>query len=406
MAASSPPRSGQPGARWAAILESEAAPGILLMLCAVAALIVANSPLYVWYDALISTQLSVSLGEAVLAKPLLLWINDGLMALFFLLVGIELKHELLFGHLRSRRQFALPAVAAVGGMVVPAAVYLSLNAADPVARGGWAIPAATDIAFALAIFAMLARGLPAEVKVFLLAIAILDDIGAIVIIAAFYTADLSLVALFVAAGLGGALLVLNRFVRVAAAPFLLVGAALWLATLQSGVHATMAGVLLGLALPLRTGDPDRVPAGYRVEHGIRPWVYFAILPVFALANAGVRLVGTDLAAAVTPMVVGIALGLAVGKPLGIVGFVWLGERLRLVTRPPELPWRVVLGVGCLCGIGFTMSLFIGSLAFEHDPAISLGDERVGILVGSLLATIFATLVLRGRTTPKPTSSSH
>lgn len=369
--------------------------------CATLALIVANSPWHVWYDALVYTPLAVSLGEATLAKPVLLWINDGLMAVFFVLVGIELKHELLSGNLRTRGRFALPAVAALGGMLVPAAIYLAITAGDPVARNGWAIPAATDIAFALAIVAMLARGLPAEFRVFLLTVAIIGDTGAIVVIAVMYSADLSLQALAVAAVLSAVLVALNHWVRRAIAPFVLVGLALWFATLQSGVHSTLAGVLLGLALPLRTDDLDQVSAGYRVEHGIRPWVYFVILPVFALANTGVRLVDISLEALLTPVVIGIALGLCLGKPLGIVGCVWLAERLRLVTRPPSLSWPAIWAAGCLCGVGFTMSLFIGSLAFEHAPGMDLGDERVGILAGSMLSVALAAIALRGQRSADP-----
>ena len=378
---------------WKALQSNEAAPGILLMICAVAALLIANSPLSALYDRLIQTPLAITLGTAGLEKPLLLWINDGLMALFFLLVGIELKHELLFGHLRNRRQIALPAAAAVGGMLVPAAVYLAFNWQDPIARNGWAIPAATDIAFALAIFAMLAKHLPSEVKIFLLAIAIIDDIGAILIIALLYTANLSLLSLLMAAGLTALLFLLNRKVQSSAAPFIIVGTVLWVATLKSGVHATLAGVVVGLMLPLRVKSPDQVSAGYRVEHGLKPWVYFLVLPLFALANAGVNLQGTAIGDVFTPVVLGIAAGLLIGKPLGVMGAVWLAETCLRIKRPALLTWPVVLAVGCLCGIGFTMSLFIGSLAFEHAPSMNLGDERVGILAGSTLSAALAACVL-------------
>lgn len=384
---------------WTSIQSNEAAPGILLMGCAVIALLIANSPLSPWYDQLIQTPLAVTLGDAGLAKPLLLWINDGLMALFFLLVGIELKHELLFGHLRNRKQIALPAAAALGGMVAPALIYLAFNWQDPVARNGWAIPAATDIAFALAVFAMLAKHLPSEVKIFLLAIAIIDDIGAILIIALLYTADLSLTSLLIAGGATAILFALNRKVETSAAPFIIVGAILWVATLKSGVHATLAGVIVGLMLPLKVASPDRVSAGYRVEHGLKPWVYFLVLPLFALANAGVNLQGTGVADIFTPVVLGVAAGLLIGKPLGVVTAVWLAEVLFRVRRPPLLSWPVVLAVGCLCGIGFTMSLFIGSLAFEHAPSMNLGDERVGILAGSTLSALLAGFVLTRTRTP-------
>lgn len=384
--------------RWR--LPPDAVPGVLLLFSCALALIAANSPLAPLYARLIDTELAIILGGASLAKPLLLWVNDGLMALFFLLVGIELKHELSFGHLRSRQERAIPLAAAIGGMLVPALIFLAFNANDPVARNGWAIPAATDIAFALALFAMLARSLPAEVRVFLLAIAIIDDIGAIVIIALLYTADLSPAALMLAGMLSALLLAMNRIGLQRAAPYLLVGAVLWLATLKSGVHATLAGVLVGLALPLRSGDADSVSPGYRVEHGLKPWIYVFVLPVFAFANSGIGLRGLDGAALLSPLILGIAAGLAVGKPLGIVGAVWLGERLGLFRRPQVLNWSRITAVGALCGIGFTMSLFIGSLAFEHAPEMSLADERIGIIAGSLASALLAALLFRFASQPE------
>ena len=390
---------------WRSIQQSDTAPGIGLLVFAAAAMLVANSPLADVYRLLIDTPMVIAIGHAAIDKPLLLWINDGLMALFFLLVGIELKHELLYGHLRRKDQIVFPAAAAIGGMLVPAAIYLSFTAGDPVAANGWAIPAATDIAFALALFAMLARGLPPEVKVLLLAIAIIDDLGAILIIALLYTADISAAALGVAAvaviGVGW----LSRRSVQSGMPYLLLGLVLWVATLKSGVHATLAGVLIGLLLPQRTVSGE-AGIGHAVEHALKPWVLFGVLPVFAFANAGIDFREMTWADATHPVVIGIAAGLALGKPLGVAGGIWVAERLRVVQRPASLTWPVVVAVGALCGVGFTMSLFIGSLAFEHAPEVGLADERLGIVAGSLLSAAVAALLFSlqpKRAEPTPAS---
>lgn len=363
--------------------------GVVLISMTVLALIVANSPLRGWYDLLLSTPVVVAVGAGAIDKPLLLWINDGLMALFFLLVGIELKHELTHGHLRERSARVLPLFAAIGGMAIPALVYLAFNAQDPVTRQGWAIPAATDIAFALALFAMLARGLPAEAKVLLLSIAIIDDVGAILIIATLYTADLGVAALGFAALAVAALFGLRKAHVTAAMPYVLVGLVLWVATLKSGVHATLAGVILGVMLP---GGPSGL--AHKLEHALKPWVLFLVLPVFAFANAGISLADMQLSDLGAPVVLGVLFGLAVGKPVGVLLGVWIADITGAAKRPASLTWPVISGVGALCGVGFTMSLFIGSLAFEHAPAMPLADERLGILLGSVVSAVLAALCFK------------
>ena len=378
-------------ARWRQWQHSDISPGAGLIIFTALAIAVANSPLSTWYAYLIDTPVTVAVGSAAIDKPLLLWINDGLMALFFLLVGIELKHELTRGHLQKKDQIIIPAAGAIGGMLVPAAIYVGMTWGDSVALNGWAIPAATDIAFALALFAMLARGLPPELKVLLLTIAIIDDIGAILIIALLYTADLSIGALVVAGLATAGLVALSRKRVQSGVPYLVIGLVLWVATLKSGVHATLAGVIVGLVLPLNSGL-DRPSLGDRIEHALKPWILFGVLPLFAFANAGIDFREMSMEDLLHPVVIGIALGLAVGKPLGVIGGIALATGLRLAKRPAALTWPRIAGVGALCGVGFTMSLFIGSLAFEHAPAMGLADERLGIVIGSLLSAISAAMI--------------
>ncbi len=381
-----------------AFLRLEAAGGLVLMASAALALIVANSPLAVHYAALLDTPLAVSVGAFGLAKPLLLWINDGLMAVFFFLVGMELKREVLEGHLSSLRQAALPAFAAAGGMLVPAAVYVSLNRADAVAMQGWAIPTATDIAFALGVLALLGKRVPVALKVLLLSIAIFDDFGAIVVIALFYTAKLSLLALAIAAGLTVALAVLNRMRVMRPVAYILIGIALWVAVLKSGVHATLAGVVVAMFIPLRgpEGDASSVPASplRQLEHTLHPWVAFGILPVFAFANAGIAIGGFSIGDIFHPVPLGIAAGLFFGKQIGVLALCWIAIRVRLAALPEGVSWWQLYGTALLCGIGFTMSLFIASLAFESGNSAYLGLERLGILIGSLAAGLLGYLVLR------------
>ncbi len=377
----------------------EAAGGVILLSAAVVAMVIANTPAASAYENLLKTSLELRIGNFGIDKPLILWINDGLMAIFFFLVGLELKREMLEGHMASLRQASLPAFAALGGMAVPALIYAAFNHGNAEALGGWAIPSATDIAFALGVLALLGRRVPTPLKIFLLGVAIFDDLGAIVIIALFYSADMSLLALGVAAGLVLGLLILNRCgVRRPAAYFLL-GVPLWIAVLKSGVHATLAGVVLALFIPVgpsRGGvaTADQPSPLRELEHALHPWVAFGVLPIFAFANAGVPLTGLSFADLIHPVPLGIALGLIIGKPVGIMLMCLLAATLRLTRLPGEVRWSELWGASVLCGIGFTMSLFIASLAFEQRGVNFQGLERVGILAGSLLAGIAGYLVLR------------
>ena len=376
-------------------LRLESAGGLLLMGVTVLAILVANSPLAGAYDAFINLPLEIRAGPLQIAKPLLLWINDGLMAVFFLLIGLELKREVLEGHLSSRREASLPAIAAIGGMAAPAAIYAWLNWDDPAALRGWAIPSATDIAFALSVLLLVGQRVPAALKAFLLSVAIFDDLGAIMIIAAFYATDLSPTMLMASGGLTILLAVLNRSGVTQPAPYFVVGALLWVTLLKSGVHATLAGVLLAMFIPLRV--PGRVGAGsplLRLERALHPWVAFGVLPVFAFANAGVPMSGISAGQLLHPVSLGIVGGLFVGKQLGIMVACWLAVRLGLAALPRDTGWALLYGASLLCGIGFTMSFFIASLAFEAGGGDYLGLERIGILTGSLMAGIAGYLVLR------------
>jgi NhaA family Na+:H+ antiporter len=375
-----------------AFFQHEAAGGVLLVAAAVAALVVSNSPLEWLYDRLLDTPVGVRAGPLALEKPLLLWINDGLMAVFFFLVGLEIKRELLQGELSTFGQAALPAVAALGGMAVPALIYVAINAGDAAALRGWAIPSATDIAFSVGVLALLGPRIPPSLKVFLLALAILDDLGAIVIIALFYTADLHWVSLLLA-GIGTAvLLALNRRGVTRLAPYLLTGVFIWVCVLKSGVHATLAGVVVAIAIPVSARTPGEPTLLEQLEESLHPWVAFAILPLFAFANAGVSLKGLSLGKLVEPVPLGIAMGLFIGKPVGIFGASWLAVVSGLARRPEGAGWVQLLGVGILGGIGFIMSLFIGTLAFS-EPAHA-AQLRLGVLAGSVLSAVAGYLLLR------------
>lgn len=373
-------------------LQSESAGGIILMAAAALALAAANSPLSGSYFAALKI---VALGLSVEH-----WINDGLMAVFFLLVGLEIKREVLDGQLSSWPRRVLPGIGAVGGMAVPALVYCAVNVASPDTLRGWAIPTATDIAFALGVLTLLGSRVPVSLKVFLTALAIIDDLGAVVIIALFYTGGLSLPALGAVALILAALGVLNRLKVLALWPYLLLGAGLWAAMLQSGVHATIAGVLLAMAVPLRAapGKPDDLHSPlHRLEHALAKWVAYGIVPVFGFANAGVSLAGMTPAAMLEPVPLGIAAGLFLGKPVGVFGAVWAAIRFGGAERPDGAGTAQLLGVAVLCGIGFTMSLFIGALAFGGHGA--LGDAvKIGVLLGSVPAALLgaAVLTLGGR----------
>ena len=375
-------------------LESSA--GVLLVLATVFALLISNSPLRPFYDSVLQTEISVAVGRFGIAKPVLLWINDGLMAIFFVLIGLEVKREVLDGELASKEQLLLPAVAALGGFVLPALIYLWFNGDNPGAINGWAIPAATDIAFALGILMLLGSRVPLALKVFLTSIAIFDDIAAIIVIAAFYTSDLSLLSL----ALGGSsilvLIVLNRSGVARIAPYVLTGIVTWVFVLKSGVHATLAGFLLGLSIPLATSDAADASDSplRRLESALHPWVAFAIMPVFAFANAGISFASIGVDLLLSPVVIGIVAGLFVGKQLGIFACIWLLVRLGIARLPRNTTWVSLYGVSILAGIGFTMSLFIGTLAFENGNFDHADATRLGVLVGSLLSALLGYVVLR------------
>ena len=372
-------------------LRLESAGGVVLIIAAMLAMLVANSPLAYLYDALLDTPVAVQIGALSIDKPLLLWINDGLMAVFFFLIGLEVKREILEGELSSPGQIVLPGLGAVGGMVVPAAIYAWLNWGDAVAMDGWAIPVATDIAFALGLLSIFGKRVPTSLKVFLLTLAIFDDLAAIVIIALFYSADLSFASLLTGLAVFAAAVVMNRMRVTRTSAYILLGVVLWAAVLKSGVHATLAGVLIAFCIPLRAddgGSPLR-----ELEHNLHGAVAFAILPLFAFANAGLDFGATSLADLAHPVTAGIVAGLFVGKPLGILLFVGLAVALRLVRLPQGVTWPQLAGVSCACGIGFTMSLFIAGLAFEHGSGDYFSGDRLGVLVGSLLSAVAAFVLL-------------
>lgn len=379
--------------RLKSFMDSEAASAVPLLGAAVLALVLANSPFDSFIKTLLGEKLTLSYGQIGLSKPLLLWINDGLMAVFFLLVGLEIKREVVEGELSRPSQVALPIAGAVGGMVVPALVYVAINWNDPVALHGWAIPAATDIAFSLGVLAALGSRVPLALKVFLTTLAIVDDLGAIVVIAVFYTSQLSTAALAVAALCIAVLAILNALGVRRIGPYAVMGTVLWVSVLQSGVHATLAGVALAMFIPLKVpGVADDKRPAIHLEHALKPWSAWLIMPVFAFANAGLSLADLSLASLIEPVPLGILAGLFVGKQIGIV----LGAGLLILSGVAAMPaggsWRTLYGVAILGGIGFTMSLFIGTLAF-HDPRYE-AEVRLGVLAGSALSAVVGYLVLR------------
>ena len=379
-----------PAERLRAFIASESAGGIILIVAAALALAIANSPLLPDYQKLLSTPVAFSAGSLVaIDKPLLLWINDGLMALFFFLIGLEVKREIVTGQLRSWKQASLPIIAAIGGMAIPAIVFVALNLGSPENLRGWAIPAATDIAFALGLLALLGSRVPVALKALLLAIAIIDDIGAIAIIAIFYTENMNLAALALALVPAAAMLLLNRAGVARTIPYFLFAALLWICVLKSGVHATLAGVVTALFVPIATGEERPLE---RLEHALHPWVAFLILPIFAFSNAGVSFAGAGLDALLAPLSLGIAAGLVIGKQLGIFGACWLAVKAGWARLPEGVGFRHVYGLSCLAGIGFTMSLFIGNLAFA-DPQ-QIAAVKFGVLGGSLVSAITGIVVLR------------
>jgi NhaA family Na+:H+ antiporter len=373
-------------------VQLESASSIILLASAIMALLISNSPLAALYEGLLNLPFGITFGAYGLTKPLILWINDGLMAVFFFLIGLEIKREILEGELSSVAQIALPGFAALGGMAVPALIYCALNWQHPDNLPGWAIPAATDIAFAVGILGLAGSRVPLSLKVFLLALAILDDLGAIIIIAFFYTANLSLLSLALA-GLGlAALIVLNRCNVSRLAAYVLIGIFMWVCVLKSGVHATLAGVALAFTIPIRDRKrPDRSLLR-RCEHALHPWVGFAIMPIFAFANAGVSVQGLGLNIATEPVGLGIAFGLFIGKQLGVMLMVALCVGLGFARLPQGASWSQMYGVAILTGIGFTMSLFIGTLAFGDN--LRAAEVRLGVLAGSILSGVIGYLVLR------------
>ena len=378
------------------VFNNDTAGGVLLIIAAAMAMIVANSPLSPYYNMLIEIPVRISVGTFEISKPLLLWINDGLMALFFLAVGLELKREIIEGELSHPKKIILPLLGALGGMVVPALIYIAFNYQDPVAMNGWAIPTATDIAFALGILMLLGKRVPVALKLFLVSLAIFDDIGAIIIIALFYTSELSTTAFMVASVVILLLYIMNKRGATEITTYAILGIILWVAVLKSGVHATLAGVILAFFIPLRTSkkeDVERSPLK-QLEKDLDRSVTFLILPLFAFTNASVVLSNVTLESLLHPISLGVTLGLFLGKQLGIFTFCYVGVKLGIAHLPQGINWKLLYGISLLAGVGFTMSLFIASLSFEKTGVNMLFDERLGILVGSILSGVSGYFVLR------------
>ncbi len=377
-------------------IKKESSSGILLIFVTILALALKNSMLSEYYSAFLATPVEVRFSDLHIAKPLLLWINDGLMAIFFLLIGLEVKREFLEGQLSTPSQIALPGIAALGGMVVPAAFYIAINHGDPTAMSGWAIPTATDIAFALGILAMLGKRVPLSLKIFLMALAIIDDLGAIVIIALFYTVELSTLSIVIAGLSLATLIIMNRLGVMKKAAYLIVGTILWVSVLKSGVHATLAGVALAFTIPLNCKCPNKgenYSMSKEMEHDLHYWVAFFILPLFAFVNAGVDLRNVSLDQMTTGVPLGIMAGLFLGKQLGVFSFTWVAIKLGLAKMPDHSSWLQIYGVSVLTGIGFTMSLFVDSLAFTDGNLYQQAD-KLAVLVASFAAGIAGYLILR------------
>ncbi len=374
----------------------ESSTGILLMIATFAAIIVANSNAKGYYDIFLNLPAVVSIGTLTIAKPLLLWINDGLMAVFFFMVGLEIKREVVDGELSDIRKVVVPAFAAVGGMIVPAAIYTAMNWNDAAAMKGWAIPSTTDIAFALGILSLLGKRVPPVLKLFLLTLAIIDDLGAIVIIALFYTSGLSYLALSIVAMMIAILFWMNYSGKVNNAAYILIGTVMWVATLKSGVHATLAGVVLGLFIPVKNNSES-----FRsLEESLHAPVNHVILPLFAFVNTGINFDNIGLKDFIDTVTLGIALGLFAGKQIGIFLFSWMAIKFRIGIMPEGIGWKHIYAVSILGGVGFTMSLFMGSLAFEcsHDICMNVTDERLGILIGSILSGVAGYVMMIEATT--------
>ncbi len=376
---------------WAKFTANEASGGILLVIAAALAMVLANSPLSSYYSSLLELPVMIQFGDFAIDKPLVLWINDGLMALFFFVVGLEIKRELFYGQLSQKDQVILPFLGAVAGIVFPALIYVAFNRADEIAINGWAVPSATDIAFALGVFILFGKHLPSSLKLFLLSVAIIDDIGAVIIIALFYSQDLSTTSLIIASIGLVALFVLNRNRVTSQTPYVIIATIVWAAVLKSGVHATLAGFAVAWFIPMQKNESSSM--SHHMEHSLHPWIAFLVLPLFAFANAGVSLVGTSVEQIFTPITLGIMGGLFIGKQVGIFGVCWLAVKMKLCDLPKGATWIQMYGVSLLCGIGFTMSLFIGSLAFEEQGLTYQTKVKVGVMLGSLMSAILGAWII-------------
>ena len=377
--------------RWKEFIKNDASSGMVLVMFALLALILANSPLKGAYNDFLEFPVSITLGDFQIAKALILWINDGLMAVFFFVVGLEIKRELFYGQLSRPDQIVLPFLAAVAGIAFPAIIYTLFNYQDAVAMGGWAIPSATDIAFALGIFIIFGKYLPTSLKLFLLSVAIIDDIGAVIIIALFYSEDLSPTSLLIALIGLAVLFLFNRLRLENKTPFILVAIVVWAAVLKSGVHATLAGFVIAWFIPIARDKTKSM--SHQIEHDLHAWIAFFVLPIFAFANAGVSLTDASVDELFTSISIGIIGGLFLGKQLGIFIACWLAIKLRLCKLPEGATWTQLYGVCLLCGVGFTMSLFIGSLAFESQGLGYLTQVKVGVLIGSIVSAIAGAIVI-------------
>ncbi len=378
--------------QWKQFIKTDASSGIILVFSAALALIMANSLFSANYNDFLEFPVSITLGSFAISKPLVLWVNDGLMAVFFFVVGLEIKRELFYGQLSKPDQIVLPFLAAVAGIIFPALIYVAFNYQDAIAMNGWAIPSATDIAFALGIFILFGKHLPPSLKLFLLSVAIIDDIGAVIIIAIFYSQDLATNSLVIASIAVAVLFIFNRLKLENKTPYILVSVIVWAAVLKSGVHATLAGFIVAWFIPIARDHSKSM--SYQIEHGLHPWIAFFVLPLFAFANAGVGLTNVSMDELFTPISIGIIGGLFIGKQLGIFAACFIAVKLRLCRLPKDATWSQLYGVCLLCGVGFTMSLFIGSLAFEEQGLAYQTQVKVGVLVGSLISAFAGTWLIR------------
>lgn len=383
-----------------ALIHKEYFSGVLLICVTLLALFLQNSSLSTFYATFLHTPVEIRFGHLEIAKPLLLWVNDGLMAIFFFVIGLEVKREVMQGHLSSLKQITLPTIAAIGGMMVPALVFIAFNQENTFSMNGWAIPTATDIAFALGILSLLGNRVPLSLKIFLMALAIIDDLGAILIIAFFYTSELSTVSISIAGVALSLLFLMNRLGVSVRSAYLLIGTILWVSVLKSGVHATLAGVALAFMIPMQSIDKKRgsFSMAKQMEEDLHPWIAFMILPLFAFVNAGVQLEGISFKDMTGDVPLGIMLGLFLGKQAGVFGFSWIAIKLGIASLPKQSSWILLYGVSLLTGIGFTMSLFIDTLAY-NDTQIFHYADKLAILLGSLFSALAGYFVLHFATKP-------